>query len=138
MVGNTCFKLKRHEKIVANTPDFILDLTPTDTANYAEEDIVLMVKETVKNLYLPPMAKIKGNPNIYLYVDTSQPVSFNLYLTGGDFFTSDAYTNPPEGRISAIPNITFNTPPDGGGERILMTKPIIDGAWFFFALFNGK
>lgn len=125
------------KKIVANTPDFILDLTPTDTANYAEEDIVLMVKETVKNLYLPPMAKIKGNPNIYMFLDTILPIQFNVFFTGGDYLAADVVSNPPDGRVTVIPDITFNTPPDTAGERIFAIKPIIDGAWFFYTI-GGK
>jgi hypothetical protein len=119
------------QKIVADTAEYILDLTPTNTANYAEEDVVVLIKETCKDFYLPPMEKIKGNPTIYFFFDTILPnMQMNLHFTGGDYFAIDTAV-VPEGKVFTIP-IRYNSPETIIGQRLGALKPIIGGVWFFY------
>lgn len=105
-------------------------LRTINTANYAEEDVVVLIKEACKDFYLPPMEKIKGNPTIYFFLDSILPSMFTLHFTGGDYFSIDS-SLMPDGKVFAIP-IQFNNPETAVGQRLFAVKPIIDGVWFAY------
>lgn len=108
-----------------NTPNFLVDLSQINTADYAEEDILILFDETTVRITLPPANSIKGNPSIYFQCVSTNIFIWELHLSGTDYFQCNSFVNPA-GKISLL-SIDQNISP--ADTQTAVFKPLAGGSW---------
>lgn len=118
------------KRIIIDKTPFLVDLSTTDTANYAQEEVVLDIRDGANEIMLPPQSKIAGNPNINLWYNTKNDLTTTINFAAGEGVPVTTSLSPT-GRLGSL---GFTIIQAEYHPLILAIKPLLDGIWALNAI----